>query len=298
MYINSPLTINRIADDQVEINTLTCILDIVRYLKAFYCDIFGSFIYNWRVLGEIKNEPISFRIDPVQLFQLINVLGLHFSIIEESSSIPYNYYPCYSYTLVNINFPANPVKINAYLVFKKIFKTTFPLDFDINLLVEDDSSTYVRVVPPSIKYTSDKITFLRERICNKRFCMIESLSKKATPQAISQTVETAIDLIKNGWTMDNCLEKKTWIVVRWKDLICNTSNHRLGILDDKKDLINNCNECCLCQEKFLDNDIVINTQCNHNFHWMCNGNSNFSGLKNWVQGQNKLCCPFCRTEIF
>lgn len=298
MYINSPLIINKITDDQIEINTLSCILEIIRYLKAFYCDIFGSFVYNWRVLGNIKNEPISFRIDPMQLFQLINVLSLHFSVIEESTHITYNFHPCYSYTLIHLNFPIQPIKINAYLIFKKVFKTTFPLDFDINMLVEDESSTYIRVIPQSMRYISDKITFIRERICNKRFCMIESLGKKATPQMMSQNVETAIELIKNGWTMDNCLEKKTWIVVEWKDISYNTCNHRLGIPIEKVELITNCNECCLCQEKFVGDDIIINTHCNHNFHWICNGISNCSGLKTWVHDQNKLCCPFCRTEIF
>ena len=298
MYINSIVVVNEITNDKIEINTLICILEIIKYLKAFYCDIFGSFVYNWRVLGEMKNETLTFRIDPVQIFQLINVLALHFSIIEEPSETTFNFYPCYTYTLTSHSVPTYPIKLRAILILKKMFKTTFPSDFDINLLSEDEAHLYVRTIPMSMRYIIDKITYIRERICNKRFCMLESLARKASSYTISQSVENAVDLLKNGWTMDDCLEKKSWIVVKWKDLTCNTHNYRIGLAIDKVETLKNCNECCLCQEKFEENDIVINTHCHHNFHWVCNGNVEVSGLRSWVKNQNKLCCPFCRADIF
>lgn len=51
--------------------------------------------------------------------------------------------------------------------------------------------------------------------------------------------------------------------------------------------------------------IILSTACCHNFHWQCtsddnidNNPSSINGLKNWVIGHNRLCCPYCRSIMF
>lgn len=45
--------------------------------------------------------------------------------------------------------------------------------------------------------------------------------------------------------------------------------------------------CCICVEKFVDDDIVSKLPCKHIFHEPC--------IKEW--GKYKTTCPICRTEL-
>jgi hypothetical protein len=60
------------------------------------------------------------------------------------------------------------------------------------------------------------------------------------------------------------------------------------------------NECAICQEDFLPDDIVVNTACNHNFHWFCRcgGTGGKSGLYTWVHCEGQTSCPSCRSHMF
>ena len=90
------------------------------------------------------------------------------------------------------------------------------------------------------------------------------------------------------------------------------------------------NKCSICTSDFKNDDLVINTKCNHNFHWDCdyyrdyyseilstennpedndtendtennpeNENdivsSKISGIKNWITNFSDK-CPICRCE--
>ena len=59
----------------------------------------------------------------------------------------------------------------------------------------------------------------------------------------------------------------------------------------KKDIINNCFNCSICLEEFKDgSSIIINTKCNHTFHFKC--------FKNWVYKNILLPkCPNCNLPI-
>ena len=72
--------------------------------------------------------------------------------------------------------------------------------------------------------------------------------------------------------MDDYYNKEISVLFKWKNV--NKDIRLLYSEDEKKKLVNN-NECTICGSKFNDEDIVINTKCNHNFHWLC---SNDIGL--------------------
>ena len=194
--------------------------------------------------------------------------------------------------------PCQPITLRAHLLSKKTFRSSRPA-FDVDLLSEDDSSMYIRSVTPSIRYIVDKITFIKERICERKFTLLESMRLgKFQTKDMSTLIDHAYSLINKGWKMDDLLLKNdTWVVAKWGDLAHQTNTIRTSVTHDVLTKVTNCDECCLCQEKFKDNDIVISTSCSHNHHWIC-PHDGCSGLKYWVKEQKKSCCPFCRTAMF
>lgn len=295
MYINSTKVIDIISTDELERNTLKNVNQIITYIKAFYADIYGPFIYNWRILGIMKNECINFRIDMHSLNILLNILALHFKIIEEDV-IQIGIFPIYyTYKLVSKdnNLKIHPIIIKALLINKKTFICLYP-DFDIELLTEDDSSLYIRSIVPNIRFIIDKITYIKERICIKKFCSLQKIHPLKAPSDVAQIIDTARDLIQKGWTMDdNLLGENTWIIFIWGNFIKNPTINRSNSNNEK--IVNN-DICSLCHEKFKNDDIILNTSCHHNFHWNCSNEND--GLKNWVTKHNRLCCPYCRDLMF
>ena len=80
MYMNSARLVFNLPIDVYEKHTLNAILDVVGILKAFQCDLFGSFVCNWRVLGVMKNEEITFRVDSHLLQTLMSAQISHLQL--------------------------------------------------------------------------------------------------------------------------------------------------------------------------------------------------------------------------
>lgn len=301
MYINSVKAIDCIIEDEKERETSKAVVDIINHMKAFYCDVFGSFVYNWRVLGNFKLEPISFRIDVSFLPLFLNVLSMTYTIHDEVSGMIGEYPITWMYTLTHKQNPKliNPIKLRVLVISKKNFRS-YPVDFDINLLAEDDACVYVRSMPKSTRYILDKITHVKERICEKKFCVVEHLHNCRVSKDIANVIEHAVHLLNSGWVMDdNLLNESGWVLTKWENLLRNPNKIRTSFSSDNILRMKSCDECCLCQEKFKESDIVINTPCNHNHHWVCPQSENENnGLKCWVRDQNKTCCPCCRAEMF
>ena len=136
----------------------------------------------------------------------------------------------------------------------------------------------------------DKINVIKDRVCKKKFCAVEPIYAHLPPKQVACIIESAIKMVSNDWFMDDFVQKeKSWIVARWAN-VCNKALEIRQSVDIKR-----CDECCLCQEKFKQDDIILNTVCNHNYHWNCGENS---GLVQWVKVQGKLSCPFCRNNMF
>ncbi len=257
--------------------------DIVVLAKVFHADIYGSFVRD--VVKKAKN--LNIRIDSYMLNSFLTILNTKYTL-EQLDDLVINGVNIPSYALTPKYFDNNiEVIINLAVMSKNMFRMSF-LDFDVNLLTENQTKLYLRYIPPSIKYIPDQIGFVRERIASKSFCTIQS--DLAVPD-IADVIDNAVKLTCNGWTMDDILHTKpTWVVGKWQSFAA--MKHKKKQTYDQYIRMMECNECSLCHEKFKDdtNKIVINTACNHNFHWMC--------LSKWVRDFGKSCCPYCRSEMF
>ena len=281
------MDVNTLCETVKQRNTVLIFNDIVLYTKAFLADIVGPFVRDWRILGNMNtNIDLDIRMDYYYMNIFINILSMKYDITPPNNTEPY----VYSYIINNKQqhgFKFYPIKINIYNFGKKIFKSIKP-DFDVNLLCEDNNSIYVRNFPNT--NCIDKLSYIKERIARRKFCIIEPINIKQ----IAPLIEKAIRMIDLNWTMDdtfNC--DKTWVVAKWSNLFYRTETIRVNYTVDKITKLKLCDQCCICQEKFNNDDIVFNSICNHNFHWKCNG-IEANGLVNWVKNQNKLSCPFCR----
>lgn len=277
-----------------EKNTIDVINDIITYVKLFSGDIYGDCIRDYRIGLKTNISNIDIRIEPVYLKPLITLINIKYTTDE--------LLPIKEFNGININtlkitsksvFIFNSITINIVLMTYKMFRVSF-IDFDVNLITENDQSLYLRLIPYAIKYISDKLSFVKNRIQNKTFSCLDVYPGERSLTDLTYIIEKAIVLTKQGWMMDDLLQNKmTWIVGTWNGF--KNGQHKKKITQEKHKQLIATTECSLCQEQFDGTDIVINTACNHTFHWNCN---NTNGLLYWVKKQNKSSCPCCRAEMF
>lgn len=307
MYINSVDAIQAVSQSAVEHNTYQSIIEVINHIKAFFGDIYGPFIYYWRVLGEVRNVPIKFRIDTMALPIFLNILSMKFIISDELATTQGDCPLCFSFTLKSkCNVSHEPIMLQAMLAGRKSFKFIVA-SLDIDLLTEDDSALYVRGVNvPNMRYVIDKITLLKERICARRFCAIQRFSHNRLSNGLgggkemSSVIEDSIRLINDGWTMDDhFIGEDAWVISKWGNLLDRPKSIRTRLSDMKIQKMINNDECALCQEKIKRDDLVITTSCHHTFHWECPlSDKGCTGLKTWVQEHNRQACPCCRSMMF
>ena len=94
-------------------------------------------------------------------------------------------------------------------------------------------------------------------------------------------------MVKNNFIMDDIYNNNISIFIKWENI---DKNSRLYYSEKERNKLKNNDKCIICSSKFHYADIIINTQCNHNFHWVCCNNN---GLRNWVMNF-KISCPICR----
>ena len=305
MYINSTGVADMVGENTIDTNTFKAIMNIVHHIKAFYGDIYGPFIHTWRILGDMRNEVIKMRIDTMTLPIFLNVLSMTYTVTDEVATTQGEFPINYSSKLhPKIPGSHKPISIVALLSGKKAFKFIVP-DLDINLLTEDDCSLYVRNPNvPNMRYVLDKITFLKERICSKRFCAVQRFPRQRIVVGVgggkdmTSTIEEAKELVLQGWVMDDCfIGEDAWMVSNWGVFVTNPKIVRTKLTDARLSSLVDNDECALCQEKFNQHDIVVLTSCHHAFHWECPG-KDCGGLKTWVQEHNRQACPCCRSLMF
>lgn len=269
-YINSKDATTLLYNDNViNAKTINAMLEIIKFIKAFDGDIYDNIIYNWRIQGIMRNEPICFRIDHFLLMPFISSLSISYQIID-NFSIP----KFHSYIVKSRNKDFDDFYLNAFIVNKRDFKK-ISCWFDISLLTEDSSSMYIRYIPQSMKYIPDKITYLKEKVCAKQFGIIDKyLSTQNTPNIIN-CIDNAILLVNDGWIMNNDLYNNIWSINKCKETC-----------ED--------NICSICQDQIQTEDIILNTACKHKFHWIC---CKDQGLKTWIN-QGRTECPMCRSFMF
>lgn len=273
--------------------TMHVINDVVSTVKMFEGDIFGSVVRDMRICGRTDVNNVNVRLDYCHVKPFLTIMNTRYSVESLPPKIRngVNVY-CYRMSNKHNAVPFEPVVLDIVLMNPKMFRIAFT-DFDVNLLSENDTCLYIRTVPQPLKYCADKISLLKQRMLNKSFSIVDTFGPQKLPGDIVDVVSKAIEMtVAANWTMDDFYARPTWIVGKWDDIVI--GKHRRKHTREMYSQMVSLNQCCLCHDKFKTNDIVFNTACNHNFHWMCNAKN---GLKVWVE-HSKTCCPVCRCNMF
>jgi len=274
-----------------QLHTLNSVLDVIATIKAMGGDLLENIVYNWRVRGDMQNEPIIFRMDSHILSSFLCVLSIRYKVSDDFDSSRPQYF---SYTLQSKLQDTEKIEIKAWTVNKKIMQS-HPCNFDIHLIYEDSLSMALRYLPYCMINLPDKITHLKERMCKQRFTTVDStIAHNRSTRDNVQCIEEACALVDKAWCMDDdLLGNKTWIVAKWGPFSSRPSEYRAALSSQQLEP----QMCPLCHENFNKDDIIINTKCNHNFHWLCD-KKGFYGLRTWIGTQDKRICPCCRADLF
>lgn len=274
--------------------TLHVINDIVATTKIFSGDVYGSVVRDIRISGKTEVNDIDIRIDYCYIKPYLTILNTRYTVEPVLPFKTYNGINIYSYKVSHrqSDLPFSPIVIDIVLMNPKMFKMAF-IDFDVNLFAENDTCLYLRTIPYPLKYCVDKVSLIKQRISSKTFSIVDTFGPQKNFQDIVSVVNKAVEMTLLGnWTMDDFYSKPTWIVGRWDNIVI--GKHKRKHTKEMYHQMISQNECCLCHDRFKPKDLVLNTACNHNFHWMCNLNT---GLKVWIE-QSKTCCPVCRSNMF
>lgn len=295
VYSSSNKAISMISRSNTERDMLLAYNKVVSVTKAFDGDIFGGYIRDWRICSETSFNDIDVRIEPMYYKPFLKVLSTDFVIKQNSKNCNYASFDLYFKEATESLI----IRVDVVTVVR-ILWLQYPLDFDINALAENSTSMYVR--GDVFDNIVDPLNHIKERICQRTFSLVSCTEDDRDK---INKVERAIQLVKNGWMMDdNMLARKCWVVAYWTNIRSQPKQIRLYDKDKDIKLMTEHSLCSCCHELFQENDIVVNTPCNHNFHWVCKTlDHNYkecsdSGLKCWIWKQNKNSCPACREKIF
>lgn len=294
--------------------------DIVMHVKAFDGDIYGSIMREFRINNNILISNINCRVDLCLLHYLLQVLCLHFEvseipqIMENTNTFTdylkrYKIHPKRTYSSIKGRYYdiSNPQDYSIQLhvtTMSRMDWLRLPCDFDVNILGENSTSMYMRSSYLCLNKYVDRINHITNRIKQNTFSILDPTCHKTSVTIIS-VVDKAAKLCSNGWLMDDTLwGDNSWIVNTWLKFQLRPKQCRTFYTENKLNQLTNLDECPLCNEKFHPCDVVINTKCNHNFHWSYvrrqneNGEVNVcKGVKEWVRMGN-LTCPCCRNYMF
>lgn len=275
-----------IIEQKIKTNVIN---EIIAMTKTFDGDVYGQAIRDYRICGQTNIQLINIRLENSYFKPFTILLNSRYQLTE---------LPAKLINGININSfrlspkPAAsfflPITLDIVLMTRPLFRVSF-IDFDVNLLTESDKAIFLRFVPNILKYIPDKLSFVKDRIITKHFT---TLPCERLLQDVCHMVDKAIDMTNHGWTMDDLNHtKSTWLVGKWEGFVA--GKHRKNISREQYNKLIECNTCSLCHEKFQNNDMVINTACNHVFHWQCNSSN---GLSCWAKEHST--CPYCRSEMF
>jgi hypothetical protein len=278
---------------------------IILTIKAFDGDIYGSAIRDFKLLESNNISNINCRLDTIYLTVFNQTLYLMYEVRELPSII--NGFVPFSkrYQLSPKSRMNNQTDINFYITLDVANITRYewqrlPCDLDVNLLAENRISRFIRSEYHIMNRYIDKFQHVCDRIKQKQFCLLDSGNNRV-PETVRKLIDKVSLMILDGWTMDDSIHGDySWIVASWITLLVRPGACRTRYSKEKIDRMLQHNECMLCNEQFQHCDIIINTRCNHNFHWgtfHVGGSSRCKGLVEWVK-RDKLTCPCCRSSMF
>lgn len=269
--------------------TKRMIEDICLYAKACQGFIYGSVIRELSYRDSIDIPIINIKIDLHLLSTFAQVLSITYDVVSVPLSV--NHFTCLTKRFIvsckdcyEIN-----VIVDVCLLGEGDWQS-LPCTFDVNLLAENSNKHFIRMNYPQLERFPDKLSHIRKRILDGRFTLLDFSSCRSVGHFV-EVIDSASALVKKGWMMDDLLYGDAiWIVNQWKHIRDLPSHCRKLLPGNKLDLMTSLNECSLCSEHFTDDDVVINTKCNHNFHWH---NETCKGLSEWMMHGN-ITCPVCR----
>lgn len=271
----------------------TCKLlqSLKRTVKAFNGEVYGSILTIEDDKEVIATQPpfMHCRIDLYLCNVFLQILHLNYDV--QSSHLHVN-------ELFGLNkqfMIACHDNSSTKVVLDVCFQTTHEwsklhCDFDINLLAENATSLFLRRSYLCLEKFVDKIGLIKNRINQKKFTVLDTTFYRTTDK-LKLLIDRTHVLIQQGWVMDDMYNSNDlWNINMW--LTYQMRPHACRVHYDKKklDMLVSMNECPLCNEQFHDGDIVINTKCNHNFHWC---NNRCKGLSEWLR-RGHVSCPVCR----
>lgn len=270
--------------------------------KSFNGKIFGDVIRDY-YMGIINNNSVDIDIDNLSfnvIFdseattrKFIRILSQHYEInknllITDKSINSYyiviNYIngDHYESRIVNLNIieSINNISYNYHI-------GNLTNNIDLNMLCLNSNSLLALEFFSYFNYNMNfSFNGILYRNCNKIFSLFV---KSINIDCYINNLDTAYKIVKNNFRMDDYYNNNISVLFKWKS---RNNNIRLNYSENKKKQLNENSECTICGSKFKDDDIVINTNCNHNFHWIC-CNKNNTGLRNWIKNF-KVSCPICR----
>ena len=169
--------------------------------------------------------------------------------------------------------------------------------FDANMLVSNNNAMFVKHCnSPFVFAKMDRFNIICERIRSKRFGL--ACLPKLPFSSIISTMLDAETMVSNGWTMDDYMVgNMSWLLNPWHAFASSLGTTPVRTTYTSIDLrrMVEGDTCSLCHEKFADDDIVLNTCCNHNFHWKCEP-MRVNGILYWFQIKQEFECPCCRRD--
>jgi hypothetical protein len=257
-----------------------------------YGDFISQYYFEKNILGnnlniDFENINIIFYNynDSISFLRLLKTL---FEIYNRNCNSQ-NYFKI----LLNYNYQnkdySKVKNLNIFLNVNFINLNFYTYYLDINLISLQNGGLNL------IKYENSENNYIKfssilNRIINKKFSFID----KNYSYNIFNNIDICIQLILNGWIMDDYyLKNETSVIFLWKNV---NNNIRTSFKENDLNKLKSGNLCSICSSEFKDNDLVINTKCNHNYHWKCdNCDNNNSGIKNWISKFSHK-CPICRCE--
>lgn len=270
--------------------------NVVSIVKAFHGDIFGAYVRDLYAQKHFGDKTLEARIDEHAFSYFIGVMGIFYEVtirILHASGVLIGLRPR------DGGDEAEEVDMNVTWCSPLRWSTVSPEFIDVNLLVSNGTAIFVRP-DAALSFTSmtNKIDRILSRVRANRFAMYRLPVFPASN--VLKTLGKCHDLVKNGWVMDDAYVKKNTAVINtWQTFKDSIDEVRAAFNEHEREALVSQDQCSLCHETFQDGDMVLNTCCNHNFHWVCNGDdrdraTRMSGVSSWFQMKRDFACPFCR----
>lgn len=288
---------------------------LINIIHSLNGNIFGEIIRDYNIknillqdtindISNINNINIIFSNNTIIKY-FIRILSFNYEIYKDIEDVNnnkintynliYNYLQDNKYKIKILKINIFPFSLSNFLKHRNIEKLTYNLD--CNQFFMNNNSLYLLCNKNSLYPSSfQQLTFNNfnihfSRIKNNKF----SFTKKNLDfSEYLYNIDQAYSLVNNGWIMDDYHNNKntSCILLKWKNK--DKNNYRCNFNLCKYNQLKTNDSCSICSTNFTDDCIIINTGCNHNFHWYCN---NKHGLKYWIQHHNNS-CPICRLSDF